>query len=306
MGTVNDSGSGVPIEPFSHLHPKARALVNLPVEDRIIGRWPGLWIGHRAADNIFTQLNRYLIAPPSLRPRNLLIYGESGVGKSTILKRWETKVCDENARKAEGDTDFDAHLGDWAVLPVIRIQTPPAGDEAKLYNNILIEFGMKIPSTVSLAYREVMVRRLMGRCGVKVLLMDEFHNALSGRFDKRLHFNVLIKNLTNETGVPIVAAGTASVDQVFHKDDQLNRRFNRAKLERMKHDGEWKRILRAYEKIIPLRHPSALTDPALSERLFTYSNGIIGELSNLLYDAAIAAVDSGEERITTAIVRSVR
>ena len=36
------------------------------------------------------------------------------------------------------------------------------------------------------------------------------------------------------------------------------------------------------------------------------SNGVIGELSNLLYDAALAAVDSGEERITEALVRSVR
>jgi len=292
------------IEGLDHLHPKSRALVNLPIEDRIIARWPSLWIGHRAADNIFTTLDRYLITPPSIRPRNLLVFGESGVGKSTILRRWESRVRAENAKRVESE-EFDG-AGDWMVLPTIRIQTPPAGDETKLYNNILLEFGMKVSPSMGLAQKELMVRQLIAQCGVKVLLMDEFHNALSGRFDKRLHFNVLIKNLTNETGVPIVAAGTASVDQVFQTEDQLNRRFNRIKIERMKLDNEWRKILRAYGKLIPLRQPSDLTDPSLSERLYALSNGIIGELSNLLYDAALAAVDSGEERITEALVRSVR
>lgn len=304
MRTIDQTPPTTATETFEHLHPKARELVNLPVEDRIIARWQKLWIGHRCADNIFSQLERYLVTPPSLRPRNLLIFGESGVGKSTILKRWETRVREETARKAETE-DIDA-VGDWAILPVIRIQTPPAGDEAKLYNNILVEFGMRVSSSVSLAQKELMVRRLMAQCGVKVLLMDEFHNALSGRFDKRLHFNVLIKNLTNETGVPIVAAGTASVDQVFHKEDQLNRRFNRIKLERMQRGDEWRKILRAYGKLIPLRRPSDLTEASLSERLYTLSSGIIGELSNLLFDAAIAAIDSGEERITEALIKSVR
>lgn len=292
------------LQEFEHLHPKARQLAHLPVEERIIARWPSLWIGHRAADQVFTTLNRYLITPPSIRPRNLLVFGESGVGKSTILERWESRVRTENAKRIETE-DFDGS-GDWAVLPAIRIQTPPAGDEAKLYNNILLAFGVKVSPSMALAQKELMVRSLIAQCGVKVLVMDEFHNALSGRFDKRLHFNVLIKNLTNETGVPIVAAGTESVDQVFQKEDQLNRRFNRIKLERMRLDGEWRKILRAYSKLIPLRGPSDLTEMSLSERLYALSNGVIGELSNLLYDAALAAVDSGEERITEALVRSVR
>lgn len=289
---------------LDHLHPKAQALVHLPAEERIIARWQSLWIGHRAADNVFQTLDRYLVTPPSIRPRNLLIFGESGVGKSTILNRWESRVRAENAKRAESEDDDGA--GGWAVLPAIRFQTPPAGDEAKLYNNILIEFGMRASPSMALAQKELMVRRLIARCGVKVILMDEFHNALSGRFDKRLHFNVLIKNLTNETGVPIVAAGTESVDQVFATEDQLNRRFNRIKLERMKMDGEWRKILRAYGKIIPLRAPSDLTEAGLSERLYALSKGVIGELSNILYDAALAAVDSGEERITEQLIRAIR
>lgn len=298
-GPTPDDSDGAAL---GHLHPRARALATLPVEERIIGRWQKLWIGHRAAENVIARLDQYLVTPPSLRPRNLLIFGESGLGKSTILKRWEMRVREESARRAESP---DLRTSNWAALPVIRIQTPPAGDEAKLYNNILVEFGMRLPSSISLAQKELTVRRLMAECGVRVLLMDEFHNALSGRFDKRLHFNVLVKNLTNETGVPIVAAGTASVDQVFHKDDQLNRRFSRIKLERMQRGEEWNRILRAFGRLIPLQQPSDLTEASLSERLYSRSNGIIGELSNLLYDAAIAAVQSGEERITEAIIRSV-
>ncbi|WP_164467257.1 TniB family NTP-binding protein [Caulobacter flavus] len=289
---------------YEHLHPKSRELVNLPVEERIIKRWRGMWINHKAADNLVATLDRYLVTPPSLRPRNLLIYGESGVGKSTILERWEKRVRTDNAKRVEAE-DFDG-VGDWAVLPTVRIQTPPAGDETKLYNNFLIEFGIRPSPSMGLAQKELLVRRLIAQCGVKVILMDEFHNALSGRFDKRLHFNVLIKNLTNETGVPIVAAGTEGVKLVFEKEDQLLRRFNFVQLERMKMDAEWRKILGAYNRLIPLRRPSDLAEAGLSERLYSLSKGVIGELSNLLHDAAVAAIETGEERITEAVVRSVR
>lgn len=47
----------------------------------------------------------------------------------------------------------------------------------------------------------------------------------------------------------------------------------------------------------PLRRPSVIATPAMAQYLLTRSEGTIGELARLLTDAAIAAIESGEEAI---------
>lgn len=285
----------------AHLVPSARALLDLPMEERILGRWPDLWIGHREAKDIHQWLDQMLASPRSSRPRNGLLYGESGVGKSTTLRRWARLANDKAARRAEeGDP---AELGEWAVLPVLLFNTPPKGDETRLYNAMLEAFGYDAKSLRSLADKYCRVKDLIYACQVRVIVMDEFHNALSGRFDQRLHFNVVIKHITNETGIPFVVAGTDSVDQVFRKEDQLHRRFSRFEMKRWKQTADWAKLLTSFERIIPLAEPSRLFDPEISNRLFAYSNGIIGELSEILKQAAISAALSGKERIELDMIR---
>lgn len=285
----------------AHLVPSARALLDLPMEERILERWPDLWIGHREAKDIHQWLDQMLASPRSSRPRNGLLHGESGVGKSTTLRRWARLANDRAARRAEeGDP---AELGEWAVLPVLLFNTPPKGDETRLYNAMLEAFGYDAKSLRSLADKYCRVKDLIYACQVRVIVMDEFHNALSGRFDQRLHFNVVIKHITNETGIPFVVAGTDSVDQVFRKEDQLHRRFSRFEMKRWKQTSDWAKLLTSFERIIPLAEPSRLFEPEISSRLFSYSNGIIGELSEILRQAAVSAALSGKERIELDMIR---
>ena len=49
---------------------------------------------------------------------------------------------------------------------------------------------------------------------------------------------------------------------------------------------------------IPLRRPSQLATPEMTAYLLTRSEGTIGELAALLTEAAVAAIESGEEAIT--------
>ena len=285
----------------AHLVPSARDLLDLPMVERILERWPDLWIGHREAKDIHQWLDQTLVSPRSSRPRNGLLYGESGVGKSTTLKRWAKQVNSRAARRAEeGDP---ADLGEWATLPVLVFDTPPKGDETRLYNAMLEAFGYDPKSLRSLADKYSRVKDLIYACSVRVIVMDEFHNALSGRFDQRLHFNVVIKHITNETGVPFVVAGTDSVDQVFRKEDQLHRRFSRFEMKRWKQTADWAKLLTSFERIIPLAEPSRLFEPEMANKLYAYSNGIIGELSEILKQAAVTALAGGKERIELDMIR---
>nr|WP_314428770.1 TniB family NTP-binding protein [uncultured Brevundimonas sp.] len=287
----------------AHLTEKTRTYLATPGEDRILSNWKAIWIGHHDAKHVHAKLDMMLKTPPSSRPKNLLVYGESNVGKSTILERWAEAVNQKAAVAAEAE-DPEA-MGDWAVLPVVRVQTPPKGDEGRLYDNILRAMGFPLPISYSASAKCQTVLKLLANNQTKIVMLDEFHNALSGRFDQRLHFNVVIKNLTNEAGIPLVVAGVEAVEMVFNKEDQLHRRFSRIKLEAWRDNDDWRKLLRSFERLIPLKHPSSLAQPEMATTLYEVSSGRIGDLSDVLREAAIRAILSGEERITPDMIQAV-
>ena len=287
----------------AHLTEKTRSYLATPGEDRILDNWDSIWIGHHDAKMVHAMLDRMLRTPPSDRPRNLLVFGESNVGKSTILKRWAKTVNDRAAVAAQaGDPEV---LGDWAVLPVVRAQTPPKGDEGRLYDNLLRAMGYPLPISYSPSAKCQTLLKLLANNQTKIVMLDEFHNALSGRFDQRLHFNVVIKNLTNEAGIPLVVAGTENVELVFRKEDQLYRRFSRVELKAWRDNEDWRKLLRSFERLVPLKHPSFLAESRMATTLYEVASGRIGDLSDVLREAAIRAIVSGEERITPKMIQAV-
>jgi hypothetical protein len=63
--------------------------------------------------------------------------------------------------------------------------------------------------------------------------------------------------------------------------------------------------LTSFERILPLREPSHLAELSMATLLRSWTEGTIGELSSLLRKAAIAAIETGEERITENILKRV-
>jgi hypothetical protein len=56
-------------------------------------------------------------------------------------------------------------------------------------------------------------------------------------------------------------------------------------------------LLASFASSFPLRNPSHIAIADMSRYLLSRSEGTIGELTRLLTEAAVAAVDSGEEAI---------
>ena len=67
---------------------------------------------------------------------------------------------------------------------------------------------------------------------------------------------------------------------------------------------EFQTLLASFERILPLRQPSRLAEPALAARLLALSEGTIGELSSLLAAAAARAIRSGAEHIDEEVLAS--
>ena len=115
----------------------------------------------------------------------------------------------------------------------------------------------------------------------------------------------LLRFLGNQLKIPIVCVGTKEAYFALRSDDQLENRFEPFTLPLWKDDQELASLLASLASTLPLQKQSLLTDPELIRFLLDKSEGVIGEIITLLNNAAILAIESGEERINKKILARI-
>lgn len=273
-------------EPPAHLLPKAAAYLERPDAERLTYIRSPRWIGYTQAKAILSRLEELLVHPKSHRMPNLLIVGDTNNGKTMLVRRF----C--NQHKPE-----DTPEGEAAVVSVLFMQAPPVPDEGRFYNTILeLLFAPYKPGDRA-DRKQFQALKVMKAVGLKMLVIDEIHHILAGSMTKQKAFLNVIKYLGNELEIPIVGVGTRDAFRAIQTDLQLSNRFDHAPLPRWHNDEEFLRLLATFERTIPLRHPSHLTDGALADKIYSMSEGYLGEISRVLVSAAVRAVETGQECI---------
>ena len=74
---------------FAHLDPAYRRFAELTDEERIAWIRADRWIGFDQAGKALTRLDNLLTYPPRDRMPCLLIYGDTGMGKTKIVRKFE-------------------------------------------------------------------------------------------------------------------------------------------------------------------------------------------------------------------------
>ena len=64
-------------------------------------------------------------------------------------------------------------------------------------------------------------------------------------------------------------------------------------------------MLASLEMTLPLKKASNLSKPALRDKIIVMSEGLLGQMIDLLEDATIEAILTGEELITPALLDSL-
>lgn len=269
----------------AHLSERAAEMLGASDDERIAFIHAPRWIPYPRANRILALMEDLLVRPRSDRMPNLLIIGETNNGKTALLKRFcKAHPCVENAQ------------GDGNDMPVVYIRAPHLPDEGRMYNRILSALVVPFRTNDRVDEKEKMVIRMGGRLRVRMLIIDEIHHIISGQLAKQSQFRNLIKNLGNEMQITIVAAGTKDAFNALQPDQQLANRFPPALLPLWEPGNEWDRLVLSFERRLPLREPSRLVTTA-NDKLLQMTEGAIGELSELLNIAAVAAIRSGQERI---------
>ncbi|WP_372178010.1 TniB family NTP-binding protein [Xanthomonas axonopodis pv. phyllanthi] len=278
----------------SHLSAAAAGWLALPAAERIERIRSPRWIGYPRTKSIIAKLEDLLTWPKSHRMPNLLLVGDTNNGKTMLVQRFRSL-----------HPAHDNPQGQGVRVPVLAIQAPPTPDEGRFYNAILELLFAPYKPNDRVDKKQAQVVKLLRYVGLQMLVIDEIHHILAGNLNRQRTFLNVIKYLGNELQVPIVGVGTKDAFRAIQTDPQLANRFEPALLPRWTFDADFLRLLASFERMLPLAEPSNLHDTSFATKLFSLSEGYLGELSTLLTLAGTAAVESGRERIDAKLIEGL-
>lgn len=280
---------------YQHLDTKTLPLLDLTDDERIAYIRTPRWIGYEHANSILEQLQELLRWPKVSRMPNYIVLGDTNNGKSMLL---------EHFTAINPPVSLDEDMVELEV-PVIYTQAPTKPNESALYSAILNGIGVvHNPRANSLALQSQVIK-VLTRLKTKVLIVDELHNLIVGATKSTQQCMVVLKWLSNELKIPIIAAGINSALTAVRHDEQLANRFKVLRLDRWKMDKSFARLLKSYETILPLRKSSSIATPESAQLLLQYSDGLIGEVSKILEQASVEAIKSGKEFIDIKLLKTM-
>ncbi|MGC4942237.1 TniB family NTP-binding protein [Kribbella sp. DT2] len=274
---------------LSHLHESVRPIADLPASERLGYIRADRWIGYPAANEALQRLETLLAWPAKQRMPNLLLVGPTNNGKSMIIEKF---------RRTHPVISHE----DREEIPVLVLQMPSEPSVGRFYAAILAAVGAP-QRNYRAAEAEQVVVRLLRATGVRMLIIDELHNMLGGRSDRRREFLNLLRFLGNELRIPLVGVGTRDAYLAILADDQLENRFAPLTLSTWEPTGDACSLMASFAASYPLHRPSPIATPAMTSYLLTRSEGTIGELATLLTAAATVAITTGAESINQATLQ---
>lgn len=271
---------------FSHLRPASAEIAVMDDDFRVKAIQSGFWVPYDKAMEILADMETLLAHPPINRMPHMLLVAPSNNGKTELLRHFlALHPSDPNPN------------GEAAKHPVIYVSAlgPDIGD---LCGRILDAVNAPYREKSAPGERVRTVTKILGQLGTRMLLVDEINNMMTGGAVKQREFRNGIKDLGNQLRMSIVAAGIEDAYTVFSTDPQLSNRFMPATLPRWQEDNEGGALLASFERRLPLRKPSGLKQPEILQKVMWMSEGLIGEVYEVLKRTAIQAILDGVEQIT--------
>ena len=244
------------------------------------------FIKHTKAQKLFKKLNDLINEPKRDRIRSMLLLGEPNNGKSFMLK----KFYEMNIYRNEEDIEYFEH--------VMLLESPARADLHDLYNRIFQFFLVPYRKDEPISERENKVLHYCNVNKVKMIIIDEIQNTLTGSITRQMEFMNGIKNLSNKLKIPIVLVGTPKSISLVSSDHQLKSRFVPTRIKKWQLDKNYLSLLRAIEKTLPLKKPSQIYEnEKLFKEILELSDGLIGDIITICDLLAIKAIESGTEKI---------
>ena len=277
---------------YGHLLPDARPYAVLDDETRIKRVRAERWIDHREASLVLSLLQELLEQPLRERMENILLLGESGMGKTMILRKFERI----NARP------FDTTAG-VERRSVVVVRMPHEPTEAAFVDQLLVALRAPRSGPVGRPRLQEMrdtAFRVLREVRARVLVIDEINSVLVGTPRQQRLFLQLLRFLSNELAIALVCAGVPEARHALLSDSQLRSRFTDVELPLWQADEELQRFVNLLVAGMPLRRPSPIDAPKVRRLLAERTGGVTLNVSKAIERATIAAIRTGKESIDLA------
>lgn len=271
---------------LSHLAEDYRERAMWANKERIAWIRMDRWLGFPKAETVRKTLDAMLRYPPRTRMPCLLIYGQTGMGKSRIVERFE----------AENPRGFNDTTG-TATLPVVAVQLPPQPTDGEFYGEVLEKLGAGFAGRGDVQRARQLTRRIMGQVGARMLILDEINHMLACTPRQQRVFLNTLRYLANDLQIPLVCTGNHEARAALLTDAALAERFDAVELVRWQNDEPFRLLMVTLSAILPLRKPSQLEEERCRTAILDLSDGNTGRIFRLVETLAVRAIETGTERI---------
>ena len=278
---------------LGHLLPAVREVLGRPREERVLFAQEDRWMEYPAATRALKVMADLVERPRGIRNRGRLIAARPNNGKSALLHRF--RALNPAASLETGGTG----------LPVILMSMPDDPSEPKFWSALLTALRIPHRTTDATRHHKAQALETVRVLRSRALLIDEIHNLLEGSARQQSHALAMLKTISNDLAIPIVAAGTQRAVSALQTDDQTATRFLPIGLPPWRMTQELRTFLTGMEAVLPLAEPSDLASRDMVTALLAKADETIGGLVVLLQEATVLALRSGRERLDPRLIAAV-
>jgi len=272
-----------------HLDPERRKLLSLSDNSRKKEvQNDALWIDYPASDKVMKVVRNILSVPDRKQAPCLLVKGEGGTGKSSIIR--QIKACKElRDRLIFLDISFNPLNLNIYELLAEALGVPMAIRRSSLPRKALLPVEL---ATV------IRLREIKG------IVVDEFHVLMLAQRNDQLRNLVCLKGMSNAPfGLSVIGFGTVAARNALFSDKQFSRRFYNIDLNDWSESEEFRSFLVGLEEKIPLKKPSFLDSEEIVGFILERTSGRMDDVVKLIRAAACYSIVNGEEKISMSLLR---
>lgn len=253
------------------------------------------WIDFEEARRAVDTLVDLAHDQPDERPPCVILVGQSGMGKTSILREAQRRIV----------SDFPEPRGwsDTRYSPVLRTVIPSSPTSLKINLTLLWKQGWPLTRSIH-RVADLKVVELLGRQRTRLVAVDNVHAILTAGGKARRDTLDAFRFLMSEGNVPMVVAGLDIAADIFADDVELAYRSIVLRLPLWPPGEPSQRLVLVLAQGMQLIEPGRFAEPEIAEFLWRHSHGVTGNFKRLLHWALKIAVRSGRQRVEFADVRA--